>query len=175
MLLVEDSMMVLLATFQHWDPGIILSSLAIFSSHWLHISPAGMAGVSMISGATSSWFSFSFSFTLKHWLQRFEPLIFLIFSEVGAIWKASFISFGWICLFVFTGTLGTWRRQEKEQRMALAWGRVYCLLGLMASVEGVSRRGFMWTTMKGEGVLWGRDNGRVEPGWFTHLDTSFGP
>ena len=59
--------------------------------------------------------------------------------------------------------------------MALAWGRVYCLLGLMASVEGVSPRGFMCTTTKAEGVLWGRDNGQVELGWFTYLDTSFGP
>lgn len=175
MLLVEDSVIVLLATFQQWDPGRILRSLATLWSHWLCISPAGMTGVSMISGATSSWFWFSSSFTLEHWLQRFEPLILLIFSEVGAIWKASLVSFGWMCLFALTGTLGTWRKQEKEQRMALAWGRVYCWLGLMASVEGVWPSGVMCTTMKGEGVLQGHNNGQVELGWFTHLDTSFGP
>lgn len=175
MLLVEDSMTVLLATFKQWDPGRILRSLAMFWSHWLCTCPAGMAGVSMISWASSSWFWFSSSFTLEHWLQRFEPLILLGFSEVAAIWKAFLLSFGWMCLFALTGTLPTWRKQEKEQRMALTWGRGYCWLGLMASVEGVWPRGGMCKTRKGDGVLGVLSMGRLSLGGFTHLDTSFRP
>ena len=89
MLLVEDSMSFLLATFQQWDPRRILSSLTMFWSHWLCICPAGMAGFSRISDASSSGLWFSSSFTMECWLQSSEPLIFLRFSEVGGFEKLS--------------------------------------------------------------------------------------
>ena len=44
---------------------------------------------------------------LEHWLQNFEPLIFLRFSEVGAFWEVFLVSFAWMWLLTLMVTLAT--------------------------------------------------------------------
>ena len=81
--------------------------------HWLPTVPAGMTGVYTLSGTSSGPFWFSSSFTLEHRLQSFGPLSFLSFLVVGGFWEVFLVSFAWRWLFPLTGTLATWRKQER--------------------------------------------------------------
>ena len=90
------------------DPRRLLKSLAVLWSHWLPTGPVGMAGLSTISvtSSASSWFSSSF--TLEHWLQSFEPLVFISFLEVEDLWEAFLATFSWMCLFTLTVPWPPW-------------------------------------------------------------------
>ena len=80
-----------------------------------------------------------------------------------------------MCSFTLVVTLATWRKQEREHRMALVWGRGWRWTGMTASGEG------MWAE---KGYVPGKDRRGALMGWdqwargawvgLVHLDTSFG-
>ena len=151
---------VLLASTQRQDPRRILRSRAMPSSHWLPTGPAGMTGISTLSGTSSGPFWFSSSFTLQHWLQSFEPPFFLRFLVVGGFWEVFLVSFAWRWLFTLALALATWRKQER--------GREWHWFGeegeggqeRQLQEKGCGQRRVMCQARPGQGVLWGGVNGK---------------
>lgn len=147
-------------------------ALKSLAAHWSSCPPG--------RGPHDPWdllqlFWFSSSFTLEHWLQIFEPLIF--FSFFRWVFLRRFLGQLWLnCLFTLTVTQATWRKQESEYRMALVWGRGWRWMGMMASGEGVwAEKKYMPGKDRG-GALMGRCQW-ARGAWVGsgHLDTSFGP
>ena len=144
-------------------------ALKSLAAHWSSCPPG--------RGPHDPWdllqlFWFSSSFTLEHWLQIFEPLIFFSFFR-WVFLRRFLVSFGWIAYLPSrlprppgeNKRVSTeWHWFEEEGEDGWEW---------WLQEKGCGQRRSICQAKTGEGLLWGGVNGQEELGWvqvtLTHL------